>query len=157
MKLKILVTLLALCAAHAGYSSDKKVDTAAAKASVEKWLALVDAADYEASWKRSSELLRARVPTAEWKDQLSKAREPLGKFVKRELRMKEIETSDSSETSSTTHSAAHSATSSATSSGGTSVIFQYLGTFEQKKDATETVTCHLDKDKHWRVSDYIVR
>jgi hypothetical protein len=141
MKLKIMMSVLALCFSTSTLAqSDKdKVDTAEVKVVVEKWLALVDAGAYEKSWARASELFKSKVKQSEWKDQIQKARGPLGKLVKRELRLKQIETSLPG------------------APDGNYVIFQYLTSFENKKDATETVTPHLDKDKHWRVSGYVIR
>jgi hypothetical protein len=144
MKFKFAFAVLAVCFSISafGASNDKdkgKVDTAAVKVVVEKWLALVDSGAYEESWKKSSELFRSQVKQTEWKDQIQKARAPLGKYVKRELRLKQIETSLPG------------------APDGHYVIFQYLTTFENKKDATETITPHLDKDKHWRVSGYVIR
>jgi hypothetical protein len=83
MKLKIILTALALCfSTTTSIASDKtdknKVDTAAVKIVVEKWLDLVDSGAYEKSWKESSELFRAKVKQTEWKDQVEKARAPLG-------------------------------------------------------------------------------
>jgi hypothetical protein len=126
---------------HHVRAADKedKTDTTAVRAVVEKWLALVDAGAYSESWKKSSELFRTQVKKDEWKDKISKVRGPLGKLVKRELRLKQTESSLPGVPD------------------GHYVIFQYVTTFENKQNATETVTPHLDKDNHWRVSGYVIR
>jgi hypothetical protein len=139
MKLKIILTVLALCFSTGAIASPNKVDTAAVKIVVEKWLALVDSGQYETSWKRSSELLRSKVSKSDFKDQLSKARGPLGRLLKRELRLKETESSLPG------------------APDGQYIIFQYVSSFANKENATETVTPHLDKDKHWRISGYVIR
>jgi hypothetical protein len=141
MKLKILLPILALCFSTAVSAKTDKVksDAVVAQAVAEKWLSLVDSGAYGESWKKSSELFREKVKQEEWKDQIQKTRAPLGKFVKRELRLKQTESPQPG-----------------IPDGGQYVIFQYLTTFENKENATETVTPHLDKDKRWRVSAYVL-
>ncbi len=110
----------------------------AAKRAALEWLALVDAMQYEASWKEAASLFKAQVSTSDWAKAVSAARSPLGGLVARDLM------------------SATYATSLPGAPDGEYVVLQFQTSFENKAQAVETVTPMLDEG-HWRVSGYYIR
>jgi hypothetical protein len=103
------------------------------------WLKLVDAGKYDASWKQSSKLFQGALSKAQWGQQLSGARKPLGKLVSRALK------------------SARYAEKLPGAPDGKYVVIQFDTAFENKASAVETVTPMLDADGVWRVSGYFIR
>jgi len=110
----------------------------AAKRAALEWLALVDAMQYEASWKEASSLFQAQVSTPDWVKAVAAARSPLGDFVARHL------------------ISASYATSLPGAPDGEYVVLLFQTAYENKAQAVETVTPMLDEGK-WRVSGYYIR
>ncbi len=111
----------------------------AAVPAAEEWLKLVDGGKYGESWDAAAELFRKAVPKDTWQQQLQAARQPLGKVQSRK---------------------AISAVETRRMPGapdGQYVVVQFEMTFENKKQAVETVTPMKDKDGKWRVSGYFVK
>ena len=130
-----LALTLILAAFAAGASEDK---TRAADQAAGKWLALVDARDYDEAWRRAASLFKLQVGIEQWRDAVSAARAPLGSMISRKL------------------VAANYATSLPGAPDGEYVVLQYRSEFEHKKSAIETVTPMLDNGS-WRVSGYYIR
>ena len=118
-------------------SADEGKEEVAKRAALE-WLALVDAMQYEASWKEAASLFRAQVSTADWAKAVAAARSPLGDLVARHLM------------------SATYATSLPGAPDGEYVVLQFQTGFENKAQAVETVTPMLDEGR-WRVSGYYIR
>jgi hypothetical protein len=117
-------------------------DTDREKAAVnaaEKWVALVDAGEYTASWKEAAEYFRAAVSSGQWVQAIEAVRGPLGKVVSRKVK------------SRTYH------TSLPGAPDGEYVVVQFDTSFRNKKSAIETVTPMRDKDGRWRVSGYFIK
>lgn len=112
---------------------------ASAASAAGKWLALVDAGDYSASWKEAAELFRNAVRPEQWEQSLQTVRRPLGKLVARTVRSKTYQTSLPG------------------APDGEYVVIQFETSFENKKSAIETVTPMMDRDGKWRVSGYYIR
>ena len=110
----------------------------AAKRAALEWLALVDAMQYEASWKEAALLFKAQISTSDWAKAVVAARSPLGGLVARDLM------------------SATYATSLPGAPDGEYVVLQFQTRFENKAQAVETVTPMLDEG-HWRVSGYYIR
>lgn len=110
----------------------------AAKQAALEWLALVDAMQYEASWKEAASLFRAQISSADWVRMVAAARNPLGDLIAREL------------------ISATYATSLPGAPDGEYVVLQFQTAFDNKAQAVETVTPMLDLG-HWRVSGYYIR
>ena len=130
------LVLLLVFAPLVGATADDKTEAAEQAAVV--WLSLVDAGQYELSWKEAATLFRQAVSTSDWVKAVRAAREPLGKLVDRNLL---------------------TATYSTTLPGapdGEYVVLQFRTVFENKAQAIETVTPMLDGG-NWRVSGYYVR
>jgi hypothetical protein len=118
-------------------SSQKPVDLA--ETSAQSWLALTDSGKYPESWQEASAMFKATVSQAKWVEMVTPVRNPLGKVLSRKLK---------------------SATYTKTLPGapdGEYVVIQYDTSFENKKEAVETITPMLDKDGKWRVSGYYIK
>ncbi len=131
--LLILVLMLHAIAASASAEKQRAADEAAGK-----WLALVDAAAYDESWRRAASLFKRQIGAAQWQAAVAAAREPLGSMLSRKL------------------VASTYTTSLPGAPDGEYVVLQYESEFQRKKYAIETVTPMLD-DGQWRVSGYYIR
>jgi tetratricopeptide (TPR) repeat protein len=103
------------------------------------WLALVDDAKYGDSWDAAAEFLRKAVAKDAFGKQIAAARTPLGKLLSRKL------------------ISATYMTSVPGAPDGQYVVIQFETSFENKKQAVETVTPMKDKDGKWRVSGYYIK
>jgi hypothetical protein len=130
---------LALVAFGPRARAAEPVAEAAAKASAEAWLTLVDQAKYPESWEQSAKLFKGAVTKDQWHAALGAARGPLGKLVSRTLK--------SSQYTKTMPGAPD----------GQYVVIQYDSVFEKKAQAVETITPMADPDGEWRVSGYRIR
>jgi len=133
----LVVIVLAFLAVSAIADSSGKEK--AAVISAEKWLTLVDSEKYAESWKEASELFRNAINQEQWKQSLQAVRKPLGKLVTRKIKTKTYKTSLPG------------------APDGEYVVIQFQTSFENKKEAVETVTPMMDKDGKWRVSGYYIK
>ncbi|HEX8602028.1 MAG TPA: DUF4019 domain-containing protein [Pseudoduganella sp.] len=111
----------------------------AARSAADKWLALVDAGQYKASWEQAAEPLRKSVSVAQWEQAGRAARMPVGAFQGRTL---------ASSNYTTTLPGAPQ---------GQYVVLQYTTRFADRANAVETVTPMLEADGTWRVSGYFLK
>jgi len=111
----------------------------AAISAAKKWLATVDAGEYAASWKEAAEFLRNTVKPEQLELSMQANRKPLGKLISRKVQKKTYKTSLPS------------------APDGEYVVIQFKTSFENKKNAIETITPMLDKDGKWRVSGYYIK
>ena len=118
----------------AAAGSEEAVAVAAATA----WLELVDAGDYGQSWDRAAALFKKAVTREQWVQSLSAIREPLGSLVSREVLSKQH------------------LTELPGAPDGDYVVIQFETSFENKKQAVETVTPMLDGDT-WKVSGFFIK
>jgi len=139
------VALVAVLAAVIGESAvgaeatEKRTPEKEAQAAAEKWLALVDAAKYVESWNTAAAYFRGAVTEKQWVAQMGGVRKPLGGLVSRKFK---------------------EAKPTKTAPGapdGEYVILSFETSFENKKEAFETVTPMRDKDGEWRVAGYFIR
>ena len=114
-------------------------DAAAAVTAAEDWLALVDAGKTGESWEEAAALFKRAMTKEQWQAALSAVRAPLGKALSRKLTSK------------------RAMTSLPGAPDGEYVVIQYTTSFENKKDAVETITPMRDPDGEWRVSGYFIR
>ncbi len=134
-RISCLVLALILATFTAGASEQK---TRAADQAAGKWLALVDARDYDEAWRRAASLFKLQVSIEQWRSSVAAARTPLGSMISRKL------------------IAANYLTSLPGAPDGEYVVLQYRSEFENKKSAIETVTPMLDNGS-WHVSGYYIR
>jgi len=134
----LMLLIGALLLGNALAFADDQSEKAAVE-SAKRWLALLDAADYGASWNEAAGLFRSAVSKTQWTQKVQPVRESLGKVESRTLK-------------SATYS-----TSLPGAPDGQYVVMQYQTSFERKKSALETVTMMLDKDGKWRASGYFIK
>ena len=127
------LAMLCLIAVATASDAEKQAEDAALA-----WLALVDARQYEASWKETASLFRAQVTVKQWSHAVSAARKPFGKLKSRQLK-------DAKYT-----------TNLPGAPDGEYVVLQFEAVYEHKASAIETVTPMQD-DGTWRVSGYYIR
>jgi hypothetical protein len=122
------------CAAPSNPEAEEKAVQAAGQ-----WLQLVDDGKYDESWQQAADLFRKAVNAEQWRSALDGSRRAFGKVLSREVKSKRY------------------ATALPGAPDGQYVIIQYQTSFEQKRQAVETVTPMRDQDGTWRVSGYYVR
>jgi hypothetical protein len=103
------------------------------------WLALVDARNYEESWKEAASLFRGAVSQEDWKKMMAGTRQPLGKTVSRKVKSRTYKESLPG------------------APDGKYVVLEFDTSFENKKSAVETVTPMQESDGAFRVSGYFIR
>ncbi len=128
---------VAMLCAQAAWTTDTPEQ--AATKSAEAFLALVDRGQYDASWDAAAQLFQGAVTREKWKQALTATRTPLGKLVSRSLKV------------------AKHTTSLPGAPDGQYVVVQFATSFDNKKEAVETVTPMQEKDGSWRVSGYFIR
>jgi hypothetical protein len=109
-----------------------------AKKSAQEWLALVDAGKFMDSWKAAGTYLQRACKEDIWARDLDLKRKPLGKLVSRKLQ-----------------SAKYGKPLNKVPDGDY-VTLRFISSFENKKEAIETVTPVLQKDGNWKVSGYYI-
>ena len=119
-------------------SSNSEAENAALK-SAKAWLALVDSEKYEESWDEAAEYFKGAVPKEQWQQSMQSLRKPLGKNISRKLQSKLY------------------LTSLPGAPDGEYVVIKFDSSFENKKNALETVTPMLEKDGKWRISGYFMK
>jgi len=142
MKMKLAFSLVAISclllegrtAAAADASSEK-----AAWETARAWLHLVDEGKYAESWKEAAPYFRNAVPEAQWVQSLDAVRKPLGKVLSRK------------------EESSRYATSLPGAPDGEYVVIQYRTSFQNKREAVETVTPMRGPDGKWQVSGYYIR
>lgn len=134
----ILVALLIIFIPRIAEHPDKE-KAAAAKAAAEKFLHLVDAGQFAASWQAAAPALQQKVPEEKWVDQLKRTREVTGPLVDR------------------SQSGISYSPSVENSPEGEYILIVYDSNFKNRKGLTENVTVMLDKNKSWRVGGYFIK
>lgn len=103
------------------------------------WLKLVDAGEYDKSWDEAATYFKSAVTKEQWQNTVEAARKPFGKCIARTVK------------------SAKYTTSLPGAPDGEYVVIQYEASFENKKNAIETITPMMDKDGQWRVSGYYIK
>lgn len=111
----------------------------AAVSAAEKWLAAIDEGKYSESWREAASYFKTAVQQEQWEQSLQAHRKPLGKLVSRKVKSKAYKTSLPG------------------APDGEYVVIQFETSFENKKQAIETVTPMMDVDRKWRVSGYYIK
>lgn len=119
-------------------SSNSEAENAALK-SAKAWLALVDSEKYKESWDEAAEYFKGIVPKEQWRQSMQSVRKPIGKNISRKLQSKLY------------------LTSLPGAPDGEYVVIKFDSSFENKKNALETVTPMLEKDGKWRISGYFMK
>jgi hypothetical protein len=132
------IAFVALAAGGLTFASSSP-STEPAQAAAAAWLNLVDAADSRSSWDQASVSFKSAVSSAQWSQALSGVRGPLGALRQRERK------------------AAQFTKTLPGAPDGQYVVLQYQSSFQNKANATETVTVALDPDGTWRVVGYFIK
>lgn len=103
------------------------------------WLKLVDEGNYTQSWADACRYFKGMVKQDQWAQSMKGARQPLGKALSRTLKDAEHKTSLPG------------------APDGEYMVIRYETSFENKKDAIETVTAMLEKDGTWRMAGYFIK
>ena len=111
----------------------------AAEVSATTWLAMVDSGHYGESWREAAVLFKGATTQDEWERRVAGVRAPLGKVVSRKVRSRQY------------------AEKLPGAPDGRYVIIEYGTSFENKREAIETVTPMLETGRGWRVSGYYIR
>ncbi|MBI4816728.1 MAG: DUF4019 domain-containing protein [Deltaproteobacteria bacterium] len=127
----VLLTLLFTVSAFA--------DPGAAEKAGRDWLVLVDGGKFTESHDASGKLFRDAVKRDQWAEQLKGVRTPLGKLTARKLK------------SATPAKALPGAPD------GDYVVMTFDASFENKKEAVETLTVSKEADGKYRVVGYFIR
>ena len=109
-----------------------------AQQSVQKWLHLIDRAEYSESWLEAATYFQNNITQSQWQKTLQGVRQPLGKVIYREVALVQYTTTLPG------------------SPDGEYVVIQFNTSFENKKSAVETVTPMLDRGK-WKVAGYYIK
>jgi hypothetical protein len=133
----LALLLAAMWAAPAAAQNDDRIE-AALKAS-ETWLDLIDAGQYDQSWRTAADYFQNVVNRQQWDDALNKVRKPLGALDRREVVSTEYKESLPGVPD------------------GQYVVIQYSSSFENKEDAVETVVPMKQEDGSWKVAGYYVK
>jgi hypothetical protein len=140
---RIIVAFAIFCGLSLGgiavFASSTSSAEEAAVASAEKWLKIVDEGRYSESWTEAAQVFKGAVTNADWEKSIKGVRAPLGKVVSRKLSSKKYSESLPG------------------APDGKYVVIQFETSFENKKQAIETITPTLDKDQKWRVSGYFIK
>jgi hypothetical protein len=107
-----------------------------AKKSAEQWLNLIDHGKFEESWKAAADYMQHAQSAEVWKQKLDKMRKPLGKVVSRELQSSKSASSDYFDNG---------------------LQLKFATTFENRKNAIETVTVGREKDGACKVAGYYIQ
>lgn len=137
MKRTIAIVFGVLMLAVPYWAQDK--NTQDAEKAAQTWLQFVDKGNYAASYDEASSFFKSAVTKEEWEKALSISRGSFGKLLSRKLKSAEFKTSLPG------------------APDGKYVVIQYEASFDNKKEAVETVTPMLDKDGKWRNSGYFIR
>ena len=103
------------------------------------WLSLVDAGNYEESWREAASFFRGAVSQEDWKKAMVGNRQPLGKMLSRKVKSRTYRESLPG------------------APDGKYVVLELDASFENKKTAVETVTPMREPDGTFRVSGYFIK
>lgn len=111
-------------------------DESAAKEVALQWLGLVDAENYEESWRQMAEFARAKIAAGEMAERLSAARKPLGEIVSRHFAKSTVlgQIDDAP--------------------AGKYVVLEFESKFSAGLSLTERVTPCLEADGQFKVAGY---
>jgi len=137
MKRLALATLFSFLLLHQAVAADSR--TAAAIMAAEDFLLLLDTGQYAQSWDTAASFFQSQIPKERWVQQISALRPAFGKITNRLILD------------------ARHMTQLPGAPDGEYVVIQYESSFENKLQATETITPMLDNDGKWKVSGYYIQ
>src|SRR5262249_47107645 len=108
----------------------------AAESAAKSWLALMDSGQYARSWKEAAQQFRRQITKEEWEKSAKSARESLGKVLSRELKIEQY------------------GQGMPGAPDAEYLVLVFDSSFENRKEAGETVVPVKEKDGVWRVAGY---
>jgi hypothetical protein len=136
---KILKRNVILPPKQVGSQTQHEQTVASAIEAAKSWLQLADEGAYSQSWSQAAEYFRKNVSEEQWGKAIEPVRKPLGKTLSRKV---------INSTYTTTLPGAPD---------GQYVVIQFETSFENKRNAVETVTPMMEPNGQWRVSGYYIR
>ena len=125
------------CLLMAAPVAAEKTDEAVAAA--DRWLAVVDAKQYEKSWDEAAEYFKKAIQKPKWIEALQAVRASLGAVTSRQRQ------------------SARYTTELPGIRDGEYVVIQYKTAFANKRSAVEIVTPMREADGTWKVSGYYIK
>ncbi len=137
-----LGALMALAPTLAG-EDDQEAAKKDAVAAMQTWLVEIDAGNYAKSWSDSAQSFQKALTSDKWVAALDQVRTPLGKSLSRNLASALHQTAIPKPTGETVQ--------------GNWVIAQFDSSFENLKNARETVCFEKEADGTWRAAGYFIK
>lgn len=138
--MRTMLWVMAGCLLAAGCAGPSNPEAEnAAVAAADAWLRLVDGGQYGQSWDEAAVYFKGAVARDKWEEMMAAGRKPFGACASRNVKAKKY------------------ATSLPGAPDGQYVVIQFAASFDNKKQAVETVTPMLDQDGTWRVAGYYIR
>jgi len=134
-KFAIILPMLLLLAAQVAMAQAAEDR---ARFAAEQWIVLVDDGQYNQSWKEADKIFQDLIPADEWQKKASAERAQLGARQSRKL--KDIKATNAVKGLP----------------NGQYYQVKYQSSYENKKQAVETIVATLDSDGTWRVVSYTV-
>jgi len=106
---------------------------------MQTWLGLIDQGDYDTSWTSASRYLKGMVTAEQWLQAMKGARDPLGKVLSRTLK------------------SAENKASLPGAPDGEYVVIMFETSFENKKNAIETLAAMKDNNGTWKPAGYYIQ
>jgi hypothetical protein len=135
----LTILIISVIINWSGAAEDGQEDTSKVVIVAEEWLSLVDEGKFSESWETAAEYLKNAVTKEQLESSLTAYRAPLGKVISREFKSSEYKTSLPGVPD------------------GEYLVVQFKSSFENKKDAIETVTPMREKEGGWKVSGYYIK
>jgi hypothetical protein len=125
-------------AAEAASPETAAAETAAVEAA-KAWLSLADSGRYGESWEQASAYLKNVVTKDQFVQSLRGALGPFGQLISRKVESTQY------------------ATALPGAPDGEYVVIRFRSSFQNKKEAIETVTPMMEADGRWKVSGYYIK
>lgn len=139
MRSALLAVFFAVLMLTGGMIAQNDAAKSAAQKSGLEWLGVIDSGKYAESYDTAAAMFKAAITKQDWSRAVGAARGPLGAVGKR---------TPASATYTTTLPGAPD---------GDYVVLVLNTSFENKKEAVETLTMALDKDGKWRAAGYFIK
>ena len=137
--ISIFFTIFLFLSSAVFAQEDNEKNEKAAIAAAQEFLALVDSGQYEESWVEASSFFKSQVTQEQWVSQISRLRPLFGQVIDRTVKNTKY------------------MTKAPGAPDGEYVLIVFQASFENKKEAIETITPMLDPDGKWRVSGYFIK
>jgi hypothetical protein len=146
MRLRVLAALLLVSLRSLAVAADEDPRLAAALEAVAKWIALMDAGQYETCWDELAQTPKQQVPKKQWLGFVAAPRRGLGDLKTR----KQIK-------AAYLPSLKDNVPTPRGLPDEEGAVIQFESSFEKQEGIVETIAVIHEKDGQWRVGYYLVR